>query len=395
MEKSKTSGSYWLLIIVSYLAFISLGLPDGLLGASWPSISQDAQVSIDSLGILLISFVGGYLSTSTTTGHILTRISLGLLLSLSCAVTGISLLAYAYANFWFMIIIAAFFLGAGGGAIDTSINAFAAARFSPSVVNWLHAFYGIGATLGPFIITWMLISGRGWFNGYILVGIIQISLALVFFLTLKYWKLSSAHEPDQPSASLREALRQPSVWIGILLFFLYTGIEVGIGQWIFSLLTRARGFSEGRAGIWTSIYWGSLTAGRIIFGFVLTRVSVHRVIIGAMSGIIAGTFLLLIHQSPFLTLAGIIVAGFASAPVFPCMISNTPLRVGQKFATSVIGFQISAAMIGGAFLPAFAGLLSGYFGWEVIPLMFFIESMILLAGYLSSAKGRHRMPVKA
>jgi len=386
MKNPKNVKSNLLLILISYVAFISLGLPDGLLGISWPFISGRHGVPLDSLGILLISFVAGYLTTSTTSGKIISMIPLGLVLSISCAVTGLSLLGFAFSNHWFLIIVASFFLGSGGGAIDTSINIFAASRFSASVVNWMHAFYGVGATSGPFIITWLLSRDREWSQGYILVGVIQISLALIFLFTLPYWKVSGHTDEPQPSGSIREALRLPLVWINPLIFFIYVGLEAGVGQWIFTILTESRGIRAEQAGLWTSAYWGSLTAGRIIFGILLTRLPVHGILVTAFSGVIFGAFLLASDFSPFLSLLGIILIGLANAPIFPCLISITPLQIGENYAAHVIGFQLSAAMIGGALLPAFAGLLTDFFGWEVIPITFLVEGVLLLFLYLISSR---------
>jgi fucose permease len=386
MKNLKHGKGNLLLILVSYLAFISLGLPDGLLGISWPFMSAKLGVPLDALGILLISFVAGYLSTSTTSGKIMTVIPLGLLLTLSCGLTGLSLLAYAFSDYWFLVIIATFFLGSGGGAIDTSINTFAAARFSASVINWLHAFYGIGATAGPFIITWMLVQGQAWSRGYLFVGLIQLLLALLFLTTSKYWQVAPHRQEPHASGSYGEAFRLPLVWVMILIFFLYTGLEVGVGQWIFTVLTKSRGIPEAQAGLWTSAYWASLTAGRIIFGFILTRLPVHKVLMGAFTGIITGAFLLAINQTPFLSLVGIITIGMANAPVFPCLISITPNQVGERHAANVIGFQVSAAMIGGALLPGLAGLLTDYFGWEIIPVLYLAEAILLLTLYLVSSR---------
>jgi fucose permease len=386
MKNKKHSKRNLLLILISYLAFISLGLPDGLLGISWPFLSARHGVPLDSLGILLMGFVAGYLTTSTASGKIMRVLPLGLLLTSSCFLTGLSLLAYAYSPYWLLVIAATFFLGAGGGAIDTSINTFAASRFSASVINWLHAFYGIGATAGPFFISWMLLQGREWYQGYITVGIIQIVLAIIFLTTLRFWKAPAGETEVHPAGSYREALRLPLVWIYLFIFFLYSGVEVGVGQWVFTVLTKSRGIPATEAGLWTSAYWGSLTAGRILFGFVLTRLPVHKVLAGALTGIVTGSFLLLINQSNLLSLVGIITIGLANAPVFPCLISVTPSQVGEKHAANVIGFLISAAMIGGALLPGFSGWLTAYFGWEVIPVMYLIEAILLLMLYLASAR---------
>lgn len=384
MTNSKRINSGGLLVVlISYLAFISLGLPDGLLGVSWPFISSRHNIPLDSLGILLISFVAGYLSTSTTTGKILSALPVGLLLTISCLITGVSLLTYAYAELWILVIIATFSLGAGGGAIDTSINTFAASAFSPSVVNWLHAFYGIGATAGPFLITWMLVHEHSWFHGYLVVGIVQVGLSVLFLTTLRYWKMTPGNGGGNvKTGTYAEAFRIPTFWLSVMIFFIYTGLEMGVGQWAFTILTRSREIPEERAGLWTSAYWASLTAGRIVFGFVLTRIRVHHVLTGAFAGIVVGTLLFAGNALPALALAGIIVIGFSNAPVFPCLISLTPRQVGEQQAGNMIGFQISAALVGGALLPALAGWATDYFGWEVIPFFFIVEALILFILYM-------------
>jgi fucose permease len=377
-----------LLILTTYIAFISLGLPDGLLGIAWPFMSAKFHVPLDSLGILLIGFVTGYLSTSLTSGKILSIIPLGIILTLSSLITGLSLFVYAFSNYWQMIVVASFFLGSGGGAIDSSINAFAASRFSPSVVNWLHAFYGIGATCGPLIITWFLAHEHHWNDGYLTVGTIQIILSVIFIASYKYWKVSEIRDEPTASATYSQTLRKSVLWMNIFIFFFYVGLEIGIGQWLFTLLTQSRKISEEEAGLWTSFYWGGLTLGRIVFGFVLTRIETTKVITFALIGILIGTCLVAFNLFNVITLIGIVMIGFCNGPVFPSLISLTPKRVGEEHANHAIGFQVSAAMVGGALLPALAGLLTDIFGLEIIPKFFLIVAFLLLVFYSISSFDR-------
>ena len=382
-----TTGGSFFLVVVTYLAFISLGLPDGLLGIAWPFMSSRANVPIDSLGILLFGFTTGYLSTSSTSGKIVKLMSLGTLLAISCTLTALSLLIYAFSDAWYVMIAASFFLGSGGGAIDSSINTFAASRFSASTVNWLHAFYGVGATTGPLLITFMIASDLEWYQGYIVVAAIQLSLAVLFFFTQKRWKASdtSSQEEHHASAEYLQTLRLPIVWLYMLIFFLYTGLEQGFGQWLFTILTKSRGIEAEHAGLWASLYWGSLTVGRIVFGVVLTRIPVKRVLVGSMLGIVSGIVLFAADVNTPTTLLGIAVLGIANAPVFPSLISITPKRIGKEHAATAIGVQISVAMLGGALLPGFAGWLSDQFGLEVIANVFTIAAVILAVSYLLEA----------
>jgi len=383
-HKSGTSAQSAFLIVVTYLAFVSLGLPDGLLGIAWPFLSVRSHVPLDSLGTLLISFTAGYLLTSSTSGKIMQLMSLGTLLTFSCLVTSLSLLTYSLISQWHLVIIAAFFLGSGGGAIDSSINSFAASRFSASTVNWLHAFYGIGATVGPLLVTFMMANDLQWYHGYIIVSVIQIALSVLFGTTRRKWGVTSAHDEAHSGSGYFDTLRLPRVWLFSAIFFLYVGVEQGFGQWLFTILTRSRGFDEERAGLWTGLYWGSLTIGRIVFGIVLTKIPVSRVLVGAIIAIAVGIILFALNISNEISLLGVVVLGFANAPVFPSLISVTPAQIGKEHTATAVGVQISTAMLGGALLPGLAGLLSDNFGLEVISKVFSIAAGLLAGLYFVS-----------
>lgn len=380
-QSVKTASTSVFLVLVTYLAFISLGLPDGLLGIAWPFMSSRSNVPLDSLGILLISFTIGYLATSSTSGKILKLISLGTLLTLSCLITALSLLTYALVDYWYIMIVASFFLGSGGGAIDSSINTFAASRFSASTVNWLHAFYGVGATTGPLLVTFMLAHNFHWYHGYIAVATIQISLSVLFLFTQRKWQVSSGDEEHHSSSEYFQTLKLPIVWLYMLIFFLYTGLEQGFGQWLFTILTKSRGIAEEEAGLWAGSYWGSLTIGRIIFGIVLTKIPVTKVLLGALLGIVTGSSLFALDFSNHISLLGVMILGISNAPVFPCLVSVTPDRIGKGHTATAIGVQISMAMLGGALVPGFAGLLSDEFGLEIITKVFTMTAIILMVSY--------------
>lgn len=385
--KSASAGSFFL-VVVTYLAFVSLGLPDGLLGIAWPFMSARSNVPLEALGSLLISFTTGYLVTSSTSGKIMQFISLGLLLTFSCLITALSLLTYAFIDTWYFMMIAAFFLGSGGGAIDSSINAFAASRFSASTVNWLHAFYGVGATAGPLLVTLMLANDLQWYHGYLAVAAIQIGLSILFGSTRRKWGIASQHEEAHSKSEYFETLKLPRVWIFMLIFFLYTGVEQGFGQWLFTLLTKSRFLAEKQAGLWTSLYWGSLTIGRIVFGIVLTTIPVSRVLTGAIIGIAAGVILFTLDLSTTTNLLGVVMLGFANAPVFPSLISVTPVQIGKEHTATAVGVQISMAMLGAALLPGLAGLLSDNFGLEIISKVFSVAALTLAGLFFLSTKIR-------
>ncbi|MFN5237006.1 MAG: MFS transporter [Bacteroidota bacterium] len=373
----KTSRNELILIGIAFLAFISLGLPDGLLGISWPFISTKTGVPLDSLGSILLAMLLGFVSTSVLSGYIMARFSMGWLIAVSCVTTSLSLFVVAASPDWLVIIVASFFLGAGAGAIDTSFNIFASVRFSPAVINWLHAFYGVGATAGPVLLTWLFTHRQSWESGYLIVACIQMTLAVLFFFTAGLWG-RPAEKHEQPEVvPWRETIGLPMVWIGIFVFFLYTGFESSMGQWTFTVLLKSRNLPESEASARAGFFWASLTFGRILFGIVLTRIAVGSVLKMAFPGIAAGVLLLSVNAGGTTDIIGIIFAGFFCAPVFPLLITLTPVIFGNRHAPGIIGYQSSAAMLGAALIPGALGLLADFLGWTALPAVLFVLAVFM------------------
>ena len=265
---------------IALLAFVSLGLPDGVLGVAWPSMRDSFARPLSDLGLLLAAAMSGYLVSTFTSGPLVARTGIGRLLLWSSLVMVVSSLGYATAGVWPMALVAGVLAGLGAGAIDASINAFAAARFPASQVTWLHASYGVGAMLGPLLMTGVLAGGLSWRWGYAAIGALLSLMSLGFALTLALWASAAApgraaEEEDarRPGrAPFVETLRRPRVWTNVLQFFVYTGLEVTAGQWTYSLFTEGRGAAPGVAGVWVAVYWASLTLGRIVSGVLARRV---------------------------------------------------------------------------------------------------------------------------
>ena len=370
-----------ILASLAFLAFISLGLPDGLLGVSWPSMRQSFGLPLDALGLLVGFATAGYLTSSFVSGAVLRHVSLGMLLALSTGAAAMALLVIAVAPVWPVLLLAAFLAGLGGGAIDAGLNAYGAVHFSARILNWLHAFFGLGTTLGPLIVTGVLSSDLIWRWSYAIVGVAQVGLAITFFVTRDRWRPVEVEETAPlASAGSVETLRRPVVWLGMGLFFLYSGVELGTATWSYSLLTLGRGVEETTAGLFVTLYWGSLMAGRVLFGFVADRlplVATLRACIVAS----AGGALLFWLGAPVPSLAGLMLMGFSLAPIFASLISLTPGRVGRDHADSAIGYQIAAAGLGGAVVTAVLGLLADELGLEVIGAAIFVATLLLLAAY--------------
>jgi fucose permease len=272
--------------------------------------------------------------------------------------------------------------GLGAGAIDAGLNAYVALHHSPRLLNWLHASYGLGAAAGPVIMTAVLGSGHPWRWGYAIVGLLQVGLGTCFLLTSGRWRGSQAVEPPMAAATGLAGgpgWRRPAVWFSIALFFVYTGIESGAGQWSYSIFTEARGTAPRVASLWVSLYWGSLAVGRLLFGFVANRVDPVRLLRGCMLAVVGGAVLIWLHPTEALGFAGLGLMGLASAPIFPSLIATTPRRLGPSIATSVIGFQVGAASLGIALGPGLGGVLAQWAGLEIIAPFLALAGLGMLA----------------
>jgi fucose permease len=305
---------------------------------------------------------------------------------MSSLLVTVSLFGFVSVQSWWLLLGCAVLLGMGGGAIDAGLNAYAAAHFNTRHMNWLHAFYGFGAMLGPLVMTFILSSGHPWQWGYALVGGILAVMAVCFALTVNLWQSNPAPAPAAEPASATTtskggavaALKQPLVWLGILLFFVYTGLEVTTGQWSYTLFTEGRGINLDIAGVWVSIYWGSLTVGRLVFGLVTERFGTRAILRACMGAILVGTLLLWLNITPLLSFLGLALIGFMLAPIFPLLMLQTPARLGPTTATYAIGFQVAAANLGSSLVPGFAGVLTRWTGLEVIGPFLLVIAIILL-----------------
>jgi fucose permease len=369
------------LIFLAFAAFVSLGLPDGLLGVAWPSIRATFRLPLSQLGPLLATSMVGYLISSFTSGQVVARIGIGRLLLISSILVAISLFGYAAAPWWWVMLACGVLAGLGAGAIDAGINAYAAASFSPRLITWLHASYGVGAMLGPLLMAAILSAGLVWRQGYAIMAIALTIMAVCFLFTLDLWNVkqpTSALKLKQNSAGVMDTLRRPIVWSGIALFFIYTGLEVSIGQWSYTLLTDGRGVRPWVAAVWVGIYWGSLAAGRVLFGAASQHISTAALLRFSTLCVPIAAALFWIAPTPLVGFIALALLGLTLAPIFPLLIAATPARLGQTYATQAIGFQVAAACLGTAALPGLAGVLARRQGVQVIAPFILIVALALL-----------------
>jgi fucose permease len=372
-----------LLLALAFVAFVSLGLPDGLLGVAWPSMRQSFGLPLDALGSLLVSTTVGYVSASFLSGAILRRIRLGALLALSCAATAVALIVYSVAPSWPLIVAFGVVTGLGAGAIDSALNTFAAHTYSARTVNMLHAFYGVGATLGPVLMTAVLLANAGWQRGYLIVGAAQLLLAAGFVASRNFWPAGNgnAHAPGEPAAPLAETLRLRATMLSAIVFILYCGLEASTGAWLFTLLHEGRNVGTAAAGTAVSLFWGSLMAARVVFGLVHVPPPLSRWLVVAMSASLLATLALGFNSNISVGIASGALIGFACGPIFPWLIAETPQRLGPRHGANAIGVQIASAAIGLSFAPALVGVIADEHGVDAIPWGLAALAVLLLIAF--------------
>ncbi|MGB4595391.1 MAG: MFS transporter [Anaerolineaceae bacterium] len=382
------------LILLIFIAFIALGMPDGLLGVGWPTIRADFGIPLDAIGMLLFASLAGYLTSSFFSGAILRRWNVGKVLIVSCMVSGVGLVGYTLVPQWWMMVSLGVLAGLGAGTIDAGLNAYVANHFGPGLMQWLHASYGIGVTTGPLLMTYFVTQAAQWRSAYLVVGGFQLVLSIVFVLTLPLWAanekpktIEQAQTIPVEKTRLFQTLRTPEVWLSGALFFLYVGSEVMLGTWTFSLLTEARGVTPELAGLFAGSYWFSFTIGRVLAGLVTRKLRIERLVFGSLMVAVAGAVLLVATSNPWASLVAVALIGFAFAPIFPGFVTGTARRVGQKHHDNAIGIQIAIGGIGGSALTSLVGVLARRFGLEVMPVAL-LTILVLLSGlyWLSTRK---------
>ena len=382
------------LLPIAFLAFVSIGVPDSVLGVAWPSIRHTFGLPVSQLGSLLLCGMIGYLASCFWGGTLVHGLGVGRLLLASSAMIVVASLGYALAPAWWVMVCLGLLSGLGAGAVDAGLNVYAAKHFSPRTMNWLHACYGVGASSGPVMMAAVIVGGLSWRWGYAAVAAVLVVMTVMFALTLRLWENdgnSSDNAGDKPApASMATVLGRPLVWAQMTLFFVYAGVEATTAQWSFSLLTEGRGMPVHLAGAATSIFWASLTGGRILFGAMDGKVSPDAILRGATLACPPAALLLWVDISPALNVFAVGLLGFAGAPVFPLLVSRTPDRLGGAHAAHAIGFQVAASYLGIAGIPAFTGLLARRYGLEAaVPVIFTSAVLVLLLHEIVLRKVRH------
>lgn len=381
---AKLPWAHLALLAIIYLAFISLGLPDGVLGVAWTTMRLDLNQPLAALGWLtLVGTIASGLSTIAS-GHVLKRLGTGPVVMLSGLLTGLALLGYSMAPSLAWLLLLTIPLGLGAGAVDAGLNHFVAAHYSSRHMNWLHGCWGVGATLGPLIMGSALLVPHGWASGYRTLALLQLTLAVLLLASLSLWARENTNAETQADADAPQRLMQPvstlATWLAPLAFFLYVSAELGTGLWAASILVTQRGLSAATAGGWVSLYYGAITVGRFAVGLVANRLGNRRLIRMGLLLAMAGAVLFAVPGLPApLSLAGLVLMGLGCAPIYPSMMHETARRFPADITATVIGRQVGFSYLGGAIVPAACGVLAAAVGLGAVMPALVLILLALLA----------------
>jgi len=371
-----------LLLSVIYLAFISLGLPDSMLGAAWPVMQIEMGLPLEGAGLVSMIVTGGTIVSSMLSGTLIKKLGTGKLTTLSVLTTALALLGYSFTTSYLWLCLMAVPLGLGAGAVDAGLNDFVARNYGAKHMSWLHAFWGVGATAGPLLMAWMIsLSGR-WQNGYRLVSTVQFGLVVILIASLPLWRKSDHAVVEEHAQQQKNG----SIWKisgmvpNLAAFFAYCGLELAAGLWFASYLVQIRGVRAETATAWASSYYFGIMLGRMINGFLTMRFSSKTLIRAGQTSILLGILLLFLPGGDLFSLVGLVLVGMGCAPIFPSMLHETPARFGKENSSRLMGIQMAVAYVGQTTMPGLVGLIAGRWSLQIFPWSLLILLAVMIWG---------------
>ena len=357
-----------LLLAIIYLAFISLGLPDSLLGSAWPVMHQDLGAPLSAMGIVTMIISAGTIVSSLAPDFLTRKFGTGVVTAVSVLMTAAAMLGFSFASSFWMLLLIAVPYGLGAGGVDAALNNYVALHYKSRHMSWLHCFWGVGALVSPFIMGACLTGPSGWEGGYRVTSYVQIGLTALLFFSLPLWKKPQAAEVRAKPITLPQTLRLKGVAFLLIAFFAYSALEATSMYWASSYFAGYKGASAELAAMLGSLFYIGLTAGRLLSGFVSEKLG-DRILIRIGAGVIAvGLVLLALPLGTSAAVAGFLIIGFGCAPVYPSIIHATPANFGAENSQSVIGVEMAFAYLGTTFMPPLFGVLAQYVSLAWLPL---------------------------
>jgi len=373
-----------LLLVIIYLAFISLGLPDALLGAAWPSMYPQFDVPVSYAGIISMIIALGTVVSSLQSDRLTRKLGTGKVTALSVGMTAMALFGFAISHSFGMLCLWAIPYGLGAGSVDASLNNYVALHYESRHMSWLHCMWGVGAAAGPYIMGYVLTAGWGWNSGYRIIAVLQIVLTAILLCSLPLWKkrptevLQDGKVQTAKALSIREVLQLAGAKEILVCFFCYCALEQTTGLWASSYLTLHKGISADMAATFASMFFIGITVGRALSGFLTMKLNdVQMIRLGeVIIGI--GIVVMLLPFGQNLSLAGLILIGLGCAPVYPCVIHSTPAHFGADKSQSIIGIQMACAYVGTCLMPPVFGLIANHLTVALLPVYLLIILVLMV-----------------
>lgn len=373
-----------LLLVIIYLAFISLGLPDALLGAAWPSMYPQFDVPVSYAGIISMIIALGTVVSSLQSDRLTKKLGTGKVTALSVCMTAMALFGFAASHSFGMLCLWAIPYGLGAGSVDASLNNYVALHYESRHMSWLHCMWGIGASAGPYIMGYALTEGWGWNSGYHIIAVLQIVLTAILLCSLPLWKqrpaevLQDGKVQNVKALSIREVLQLAGAREILVCFFCYCALEQTTGLWASSYLTLHKGVSADTAASFASMFYLGITVGRALSGFLTMKLNdVQMIRLGeVIIGI--GVLVMLLPFGQSLSLTGLILIGLGCAPVYPCVIHSTPAHFGADKSQAIIGIQMACAYVGTCLMPPVFGLIANHITVALLPVYLLIILVLMV-----------------
>lgn len=370
---------FHLLLALIYISFISLGLPDGVLGAAWPSMYGDLGVPVSYAGILSMIICVGTICSSLMSERLTCKLGPGKVTAISVALTAGALFGFSFSREYWMLCLWAIPYGLGAGSVDATLNNFVALHYSSRHMSWLHCMWGVGASTGPYIVGFVLTGGMHWSLGYQIVGIIQLILTALLFFSLPLWNGKSIEDNDTPTAPLPlgKVVKVPGAKEVMITFLCYCALEQTAALWSGSYLTLHAGLSKEAAASFSSLFFLGITLGRAISGFVTMKLTDTQMIRLGISIIAVGVVILLLPLGLFGAMAGLILVGLGCAPIYPCIMHSTPAHFGADKSQALMGIQTASAYVGTALMPPLFGLIADHISISLLSVYLAVLLMIM------------------
>ena len=384
-----------LLLVIIYISFISLGLPDALLGSAWPSMYREMGVPVSYAGIISMIISFGTIISSLQSDRLTKKLGAGMVTAVSVAMTAAALFGFSVSGSFPVLCLWAVPYGLGAGSVDAALNNYVALHYTSRDMSWLHGMWGVGTIVGPYVMGYALTNGMTWNRGYFIISVLQIVLSAALFFSLPIWRkmekkgTEGQHESGTESRKalrLKEIIRIPGAKEIMVTFFCYCAVEQTAMLWGSSYMVLHNGLTAEEAASYASLFCIGITVGRFLNGFLMMRFQDDQMIRAGQAVIIAGIVILLLPFGKVTAVGGLILIGLGCAPVYPCIIHSTPANFGADRSQALIGVQMASAYVGSCLMPPVFGLLANHISASLLPWYLLVIMLLMVIMYTNVIK---------